>query len=80
MINLDTQLYDIMTSLLYSSKCICISYTCTGPMPDKDAFNYLESKSIIIIPHPPNSSDLAPSDFWLFERKSHRSKRLRIII
>jgi hypothetical protein len=29
--------------------------------------DYLESKDITIIPHPPNSPDLAPCDFWLFD-------------
>ncbi len=28
---------------------------------------YLESKGITIISHPPNSSDLVPCDFWLFD-------------
>ena len=28
--------------------------------------NYLESESITIIPHPPNSPDLSLRDFWLF--------------
>lgn len=29
--------------------------------------NYLESEGIIVIPHPPNSPDLSPCDFWLFD-------------
>jgi hypothetical protein len=29
--------------------------------------NYLESESITIIKHPPNSPDLAPCDFWWFD-------------
>ena len=33
----------------------------------KDVSNYLESEGITIIPHPPNSPDLSPCDFWLFD-------------
>ena len=29
-------------------------------------FDYLQEEKINVIPHPPYSSDLAPSDFWLF--------------
>ena len=29
--------------------------------------NYLESEGVTVIPHPPNSPDLAPCDFWLFD-------------
>ncbi|CAF5124689.1 unnamed protein product, partial [Rotaria sp. Silwood1] len=37
------------------------------PHVHKAVFDYLESKRITIIPHPPNSPDLAPCDFWLFD-------------
>ena len=37
------------------------------PHVHKAVFDYLESKGITIIPHPPNSPDLAPCDFWLFD-------------
>lgn len=29
--------------------------------------SYLESEGITIMPHPPNSPDLSPCDFWLFD-------------
>ncbi|CAF2708911.1 unnamed protein product [Rotaria sp. Silwood2] len=37
------------------------------PHAHKDVSNYLESEGITIIPHPPNSPDLSPCDFWLFD-------------
>ncbi len=37
------------------------------PHVHKAVLDYLESKDITIIPHPPNSPDLAPCDFWLFD-------------
>ena len=33
----------------------------------KDVTDYLESNGLTIIPHPPNSPDLSPCDFWLFD-------------
>ena len=33
----------------------------------EDVVNYLESEDITIMSHPPNSPDLAPCDFWLFD-------------
>jgi len=42
------------------------------PHVHKDVLCYLESKGIKIIRQPPNSPDLAPCDFWLFDRiKQH---------
>lgn len=32
-----------------------------------EVLNHLESEGITIIPHPPNSPDLSPCDFWLFD-------------
>ena len=37
----------------------------------KDVSNYFESEGITVIPHPPNSPDLSPSDFWLFDLIKH---------
>jgi len=33
--------------------------------------NYLQQEKIKIMPHPPYSPDLAPSDFWLFNHLKH---------
>ncbi len=33
----------------------------------RDVINYLESEGVTVIPHLPNSPDLAPCDFWLFD-------------
>ncbi len=38
------------------------------PHVHKDVLNYLESEGIKIIQQPPNSPDVAPCDFWLFDR------------
>jgi hypothetical protein len=37
------------------------------PHIHRDVINYLESEGVTVIPHPPNSPDLAPCDFWLFD-------------
>ena len=37
------------------------------PHVHKEVLNYLESEGIKIIRQPPNSPDLAPCDFWLFD-------------
>lgn len=37
------------------------------PHAHKDVVSYLESEDVTIMPHPPNSPDLAPCDFWLFD-------------
>ncbi|CAF3874117.1 unnamed protein product [Rotaria sp. Silwood1] len=33
----------------------------------EESSKYLESERLTIIPHPPNSPDLSPCDFWLFD-------------
>jgi len=37
------------------------------PHVHRDVCAYLESEGFTIIPHPPNSPDLSPCDFWLFD-------------
>ncbi len=37
------------------------------PHVHEDVTSYLESEGITIMPHRPNSPDLAPCDFWLFD-------------
>jgi histone-lysine N-methyltransferase SETMAR len=37
------------------------------PHVHQDVLTYLESEGITVIPHPPNSPDLSPCDFWLFD-------------
>jgi histone-lysine N-methyltransferase SETMAR len=37
------------------------------PHIHKDVVSYLESEGVTVMPHPPNSPDLAPCDFWLFD-------------
>ncbi len=37
------------------------------PHVHKAVNDYLESEGITRIPHPPNSPDLSPCDFWLFD-------------
>jgi [histone H3]-lysine36 N-dimethyltransferase SETMAR len=38
------------------------------PHVHKNVYNFLKSNGITVIQQPPNSPDLAPSDFWLFDR------------
>jgi histone-lysine N-methyltransferase SETMAR len=51
----------------YGTRCIKIHYENGRPHIHKDVSNYLESEGLTIIPHPPNSPDLSPCDFWLFD-------------
>ncbi|CAF4066863.1 unnamed protein product, partial [Rotaria magnacalcarata] len=37
------------------------------PHAHQDVSDYLESEGLTIIPHPANSPDLPPCDFWLFD-------------
>ncbi len=41
------------------------------PHVHKDVTSYLESEGITIMPNPPNSPDLAPCEFWLFDFKEN---------
>ncbi|CAF5161028.1 unnamed protein product, partial [Rotaria sp. Silwood1] len=37
------------------------------PHMHEDVVNFLQSEGVTIMPHPPNSPELAPCDFWLFD-------------
>ena len=37
------------------------------PHRHRVVLDYLELEGLTIVPHPPNSPDLAPCDFWLFD-------------
>ncbi|CAF2517191.1 unnamed protein product [Rotaria sp. Silwood2] len=51
----------------YGTRGIKIHHDNGRPHVHKDVSDYLESEGLTIIPHPPNSSDLSPCDFWLFD-------------
>ena len=51
----------------YGTSRIKIHHDNGRPHIHKDVSNYLESEGLTIIPHPPNSPDLSPCDFWLFD-------------
>ncbi|CAF4342129.1 unnamed protein product, partial [Rotaria sordida] len=42
-------------------------YDNARPHVREDVSSYLESEHLTIIPHPPNSPDLSPCGFWLFD-------------
>jgi hypothetical protein len=37
------------------------------PHVHQEVVTYLESEGLTVVPHPPNSPDLSPCDFWLFD-------------
>jgi histone-lysine N-methyltransferase SETMAR len=51
----------------YGTSRIKIHHDNGRPHIHKEVSNYLESEGLTIIPHPPNSPDLSPCDFWLFD-------------
>jgi histone-lysine N-methyltransferase SETMAR len=51
----------------YGTRGIKIHHDNGRPHVHKDVSNYLESEGLTIIQHPPNSPDLSPCDFWLFD-------------
>ncbi|CAF3022775.1 unnamed protein product [Rotaria sp. Silwood2] len=51
----------------YGTRGIKIHHDNGRPHVHKDVSDYLESEGLTIIPHPPNSPDLSPCDFWLFD-------------
>ena len=51
----------------YGTRHIKIHHDNGRPHIHKYVSNYLESEGLTIIPHPHNSPDLSPCDFWLFD-------------
>ena len=51
----------------YGTNRILLHHDNGKPHIHQDVSDYLESKGLTIIPHPPNSPDLSPYDFWLFD-------------
>ena len=52
---------------LCGSRSIKLHYDNGRSHVHKDVSNYLESEGTAIISHPPDSPDLLPCDFWLFD-------------
>jgi histone-lysine N-methyltransferase SETMAR len=55
------------SDLLIGTQTIKLHHDNGRPHVHEDVVSYLESKGVTIMPHPPNSPDLAPCDFWLFD-------------
>ena len=51
----------------YGTRGIKIHHDNGRPHVHKDVLTYLESEDLTVMPHPPNSPDLSPCDFWLFD-------------
>ncbi|CAF4621817.1 unnamed protein product, partial [Rotaria sp. Silwood2] len=51
----------------FGTRCIKLLHDNGKSHVQKVFCDYLESEDITIVPHPPNSPDLAPCDFWLFD-------------
>ena len=51
----------------YGTDRIKIHHDNGRPHVHEDVTDYLESNGLTIVPHPPNSPDLSPCDFWLFD-------------
>ena len=51
----------------YGIRSIKIHHDNGRPHVQKDVLTYLESEGLTVMPHPPNSPDLSPCDFWLFD-------------
>ncbi|CAF1689589.1 unnamed protein product, partial [Adineta ricciae] len=51
----------------YSTNHIILHHDNGKPHVHKCVSDYLQSEGIATIPHPPNSPDLSPCDFWLFD-------------
>ncbi|CAF1677290.1 unnamed protein product, partial [Adineta ricciae] len=53
--------------LSYGTNHIILHHDNGKPHVHKCVSDYLQSEGIETIPHPPNSPDLSPCDFWLFD-------------
>ncbi|CAF4936855.1 unnamed protein product, partial [Rotaria sp. Silwood2] len=51
----------------YGTSSIKIHHDTGRPQIHKDVSNYLESEGFTVMPDPPNSPDLSPYNFWLFD-------------
>ncbi|CAF3119790.1 unnamed protein product, partial [Rotaria sp. Silwood2] len=51
----------------YETGGIKIHYDNGKPNIHKDMFKYVEFEGLTVVPHSPNSSDLATCDLWLFD-------------
>ena len=51
----------------YGTRGIKIHHDNGRPHVHKDTCDYLENEGLTTIPHPANSPDLSPCDFWLFD-------------
>ncbi|CAF2882018.1 unnamed protein product [Rotaria sp. Silwood2] len=51
----------------FGTRSIKLHHDNGTPHFHQEVLNYLESEGITVMPHPPNSPDLAPCDFWLFD-------------
>ena len=51
----------------YGTNNIKIHHDNRRPYVHKDMSTYLESEGFLTMPHSPNSPDLSPFDFWLFD-------------
>jgi hypothetical protein len=60
--------YFVLLLLLGVTHAIKLHHDNARPHVHKDVLNYLKSKGIQTIRQLPNSPDLAPCDFWLFDR------------
>ena len=53
--------------LVYGCKNLKFHHYNARPHIQKNVLNYLDKQGFILMEHPPNSPDLVPCDFWLFD-------------
>ncbi|CAF1411114.1 unnamed protein product [Adineta ricciae] len=51
----------------YGTRGIKFHHDNGKPHVHNNVLAYLESEGLTVVPHPPNSPDLSPCDFWLFD-------------